>query len=198
MPAGTSKDRKSLTRGIIYTIGYGARSLDELVATLRSYNIEYLIDVRSQPYSRHKPEFSKDALERGVREKGLRYVYMGDSVGGRPNDAQYYSGDKVDYVKLRDAPFYKEGIARLQTAIDKGLAVALMCSEGKPHECHRTKLLGVTLEAIGIQVQHIDENGKLKTQAEAMDELTHGQLSFFEDNPSTSISRKGYLKPEQR
>jgi uncharacterized protein (DUF488 family) len=183
-----------LSEAVIYTIGYGARSLDELIATLRRYNIEYLVDVRSQPYSRHKPEFSKAALDQGLREAGLRYVFMGDALGGRPTDTQYYGGDKVDYVKLREAPFYKEGIARLQTALDKGLALALMCSEGKPQECHRSKLVGVTLEAMGIEVRHIDERGELKTQAETLDEITHGQLSFFEDNPGTSTSRKGYAK----
>jgi uncharacterized protein (DUF488 family) len=183
-----------LSDAAIYTIGYSSRSLDELVATLRRYNIEYLIDVRSQPYSKHKPEFSKAALEREVRERGLRYVFMGDVLGGRPKGLQYYSGDKVDYVKLREAPLYKEGIARLQTAIDKGLVVALMCSEGKPQECHRSKLIGVTLENMGVEVRHIDENGELRTQAEALEEITHGQLSFFEDNPDTSTSRKGYAK----
>ncbi len=174
----------------IYTIGYGARSLDELIATLRRYDIQYLIDVRSQPYSRHKPEYTKAALDQAIGKAGLRYVFMGDALGGRPSDQEYYSGEKVDYVKLREAPFYKEGIARLQTALDKGLTVALMCSEGRPQECHRSKLIGTTLEALGIEVRHIDEQGELKTQAEALDEITHGQLSFFADNPGTSTSRK--------
>lgn len=183
-----------MSEDVIYTIGYGARSLDEVVATLRRYGIEYLVDVRSQPYSRHKPEFTKEALEREVRAGGLRYVFMGDTLGGRPKDPQYYAGDRVNYPKLREAPFYKEGIARLQTALGKGLALALMCSEGKPHECHRSKLIGSTLEAMGIEVRHIDENGELKTQAEALEAATRGQLSFFEDNPGTSTSRKGYAK----
>lgn len=183
-----------MSDGVIYTIGYGARSVHELIAALRLYGIEYLIDVRSQPYSRHKPEFSKSALDQAVRDAGLRYVFMGDTLGGRPKDPAYYSGEKVDYVKLREAPFYKEGIARLHTALAKGLVVALMCSEGRPQECHRSKLIGTTLEAMGIEVRHIDETGELRTQAAAMDDITHGQLSFFEDNPGTSTSRKGYAK----
>lgn len=183
-----------MSDSIIYTIGYGARSFDELIAALRRYNIEYLVDVRSQPYSQYKPEYNKAALEQGIREAGLRYVFMGDTLGGRPADSQYYSGDKVDYVKLREAPFYKEGIARLRTALGKGLTLALMCSEGKPQECHRSKLIGVTLEALGVEVRHIDDSGALKTQSEALGEITHGQLSFFEDNPGTSTSRKGYAK----
>lgn len=47
----------------IFTIGYGDRSIDEFIDVLRQHNLDYLIDVRSAPYSRFKPEFSKDALE---------------------------------------------------------------------------------------------------------------------------------------
>ncbi|MBI3192019.1 MAG: DUF488 family protein, partial [Pedosphaera parvula] len=47
----------------LYTIGYGTRTLVEFLAALKSNRIEYLIDVRTAPYSRHKPEFAKDQLE---------------------------------------------------------------------------------------------------------------------------------------
>ena len=43
----------------IYTIGHGSRSLEEFVSLLQNYQIQYLIDVRSQPYSRYVPHFSK-------------------------------------------------------------------------------------------------------------------------------------------
>ena len=46
----------------IYTIGYGSRSIEQFIEVLQEYNIAYLIDVRSTPYSRYKPEFSKEVL----------------------------------------------------------------------------------------------------------------------------------------
>ena len=46
----------------IYTIGYGDRSLEEFIAALHANAIAYLLDVRTAPYSRFKPEFSKEAL----------------------------------------------------------------------------------------------------------------------------------------
>jgi uncharacterized protein (DUF488 family) len=55
----------------IFTVGYGTRSVDELAAVLHTYAIEFLIDVRSAPYSRYKPEFSKEALEAQLKERGL-------------------------------------------------------------------------------------------------------------------------------
>ena len=33
-----------------------------------------------------------------------------------------------------------------------------MCSEGKPEMCHRSKLIGATLDELGIPVLHIDED----------------------------------------
>jgi len=70
----------------VFTIGYGARTVDELVAALRAYQIMFLVDVRTAPYSRFKPEFSKDALEQELKRQGIRYVYLGEALGGRPAD----------------------------------------------------------------------------------------------------------------
>ena len=66
----------------IHTIGYGARTLDELLAALQAQRIEYLLDVRTSPYSKFKPEFGREALEAALKARGIRYVFMGDTLGG--------------------------------------------------------------------------------------------------------------------
>ncbi len=177
---------------VLYTIGYGTRSIEDLAGLLARYGVEYLIDVRSQPYSRFKPEFSKDALQAHLKEGGIRYIYMGDALGGRPADKSLYVNDKVDYAKLRDRAIYQEGIKRLHAALDKELCVALMCSEEKPQECHRSKLIGETLSEQGVEVRHIDENGDLKTQQEAILDVTNGQQSLFSRSEIDYMSRKKY------
>jgi len=76
----------------------------------------------------------------------------------------------------------------------------LMCSEQKPQECHRSKLIGSTLCARGVEVAHIDETGKLKTQEKVENILSGGQLSLFDDsalNTKISLSRKKYILEEQ-
>ena len=70
----------------IRTIGYGARSIDELVSTLTAAGTDHLVDVRSAPYSRFKPEFSKEPLSARLARERIRYVFMGDALGGRPAD----------------------------------------------------------------------------------------------------------------
>ncbi len=178
-----------MENGALYTIGYGSRAIEELIGLLQRYNVEYVVDVRSQPYSRFKPEFSKDALQERLKQAGISYVFMGDALGGRPSDRSCYVNGKVDYAKCREKPAYQDGIKRLHAALDKNLTVALMCSEARPQECHRSKLLGGTLAEQGVQVKHIDENGDIKTQQEVITELTHGQQTLFDMD---FTSRKKY------
>ena len=179
----------------IYTIGYGARSLDEFLAVLHAHRIEYLIDVRSAPYSRYKPEFSKELLEAALKAHGVRYLYLGDSLGGRPHDPTCYVDGKVDYSRVGDKPFYQAGIARLQAAFAQGRRVALMCSEGKPEECHRSKLIGATLAGLGVPVAHIDESGALCTQAQVQERLDGPQLTLFDEPLRTSRKRYAAARP---
>jgi uncharacterized protein (DUF488 family) len=175
----------------LHTIGYGARTLDELVAALKAHRIEYLLDVRSSPYSRFKPEFTKEALEAALKARGIRYIFVGDTLGGQPRDPDCYTDGKVDYEKVRQRPFFQSGLERLRQAHEQRLRAALMCSEGRPEQCHRSKMIGEALAAAGIPVRHIDEDGQLLTQTQVMDRLTGGQLDFFGGPALTSRKRYG-------
>jgi uncharacterized protein (DUF488 family) len=179
----------------IFTIGYGDRNIESFTAVLQQYQIAYLIDVRTAPYSKFKPDFSKERLERALAHVGIRYLFLGDQLGGRPSDPDCYTNDKVDYEKIKSKAWYQEGIGRLQNAFQQQRRVALMCSEGKPENCHRSKLLGATLTDLNIPVAHIDENDQLKTQAEVISQLTGGQLGLFGD--PTFTSRKRYSREEE-
>lgn len=174
----------------IYTIGYGSRSITELIEVLHQHKIAYLIDVRSAPYSRYKPEFSKAPLANQLERHDIRYVFMGDTLGGRPDDETCYVNGKVDYEKVKATEFYQRGIERLHTAFMQQQSVVLMCSEGKPEECHRCKLIGATLTTQDIPIIHIDENGDQVTQEKVVERLTGGQLSMFGED--AFHSRKKY------
>jgi uncharacterized protein (DUF488 family) len=179
----------------IYTIGYGSRTVDELIATLKRYQIAYLVDVRSAPYSRFKPEYSKEALATALQEYGIRYLFLGDKLGGRPDGPECYSDGKVDYEKIKVQPFYQAGLERVQEAFRQQVRVVLMCSEGKPTQCHRSKLIGASLATLEIPVLHIDEQDMLKSQEDVIFDLTSGQLSLFGD--PTFTSRKRYSAKQE-
>jgi uncharacterized protein (DUF488 family) len=189
----------------IYTIGYGGRSIEQFIELLKKYEIEYLIDVRSQPYSRFNKQFSKDVLTKILREHSIGYVFMGDTLGGRPKDDSCYADGRVDYSKVREKLFFQQGINRLQTAWEKQIPSALMCAEMKPQECHRSKLIGNTLCDQNIEVAHIDETGNLKKQLEVNKLLLDDQLPLFENqepsiilNDNINFSRKKYILPSER
>ncbi len=166
----------------IYTIGYGNRSLEEFIEVIKQHGIEYLIDVRSVPFSRYKPEFSKTILSKQLSRHNIRYVFLGDELGGRPKGPSLNDNEgKVDYSKVRKTDFYRSGIDRLCKAFERQEVVALMCSEGKPENCHRSKLIGETL--IGerkIKTLHIDENNNLVSHEKVIERVSGRgrQMSF--------------------
>lgn len=163
----------------IFTIGYGGRSSSEVIDHLKRAEVQFVVDVRSSPYSRYQSEFSKEPLERLLARNGMKYVFMGEQLGGRPADDDCYTDGKVDYGKCRQKSFFMAGIARLLSACEQGLRVCLICSEGRPKDCHRSKLLGVALEEQGVDVQHLMPGGGVSSQAEVIGALTGGQTALF-------------------
>jgi uncharacterized protein (DUF488 family) len=176
----------------IYTIGHGTREMAGFVAVLQRLQIAYLIDVRSRPYSRFQPDFSKGPLEQHLKTAGIRYVYMGDLLGGQPPDPACYSEGKVDYDKVRQKEFFRRGIGRLREAWKGQRHVALLCSELRPEQCHRSKLIGAALAEEGISVAHIDESDSLLSQEVVLMRLVKGQPSLFGDDFYHFTSRKRY------
>lgn len=159
----------------LYTIGHGNRPIGILLDLLEGYSIRYLADVRSRPYSRYNPQFNREALAASLEARGMTYVYLGDALGGHPADPSCYTDGKVDYALVATKDFYRQGIARLHTAYNKDVALAIMCAESKPSECHRTRLIAETLVAESIHVMHIDEHGGLQEHVAVMQALRKGR-----------------------
>ena len=179
----------------LYTIGHGNRKPEDFLALLKDFGIEYLIDVRSQPYSKFNSQFNQNDLKFFLERNGIKYVFMGDTIGGRPKDTFCYDNEgKVDYEAVKTKEFFLNGIDRLKTAYNKDINVVIMCSESNPCECHRSKLIGKVLITDNIVLKHIDEKGKLKDQSTVINELNKG-LSEYDlfGNPINTTSRKAYL-----
>ncbi|MHB1039801.1 MAG: DUF488 domain-containing protein [Desulfobacteria bacterium] len=175
--------------GRIFTIGHGNHSREDLLKQLTQTEVSFVVDVRSTPYSRYQPEFSRDALEHFLREHRLRYVFMGDLLGGRPQNDDCYTDGMVDYTKVRGKEFFVRGIARIKNAYEQGLSICLLCSEGQPSQCHRAKLVGAALSDEGINVTHLLPDGSRRSQAEVIAQITKGQCSLFAEH---FVSRKAY------
>jgi uncharacterized protein (DUF488 family) len=178
---------------VIFSIGHGNKELQRFMTELTKFGVEYVVDVRSSPYSKYNSQFNREELARELKMVNIKYVYMGDNLGGLPSDRSCYIDGKVDYDAVKQKPFFKEGLERIVTANEKQLRVAIMCSETKPEECHRSKLIGQELLKQQIVVQHITESATIKDQVTLMNELTKGQgtVDLFGDEVSFT-SRKRY------
>ncbi len=177
----------------IFSIGHGNKVIQQFIEELKAYEIEYVFDVRSKPYSKFNHFYNQNVLEAELAEHNITYVFMGEYLGGLPTDISCYVEGKVDYRKIREKSFFKHGINILKEANDEGLKIALMCSESKPEECHRSKLIGQELLNNGIVIKHIISTSDIKSQVSVIDEIMKGKNInnlFGEDLDFTS--RKNY------
>ncbi len=154
----------------VYTIGHSNHSLDVLSNLLSEHRVDVLADVRSAPYSRFNPQFNREPLAVALERRGIEYMYFGRELGGRPNDPACYEGGRVRYDRIAETERFRDGLIRLTGAARKH-RVALMCAEKEPLDCHRTLLVARSLDARGVDVQHILADGTLETQADAMSRL---------------------------
>ena len=178
----------------VFTTGHGGRTLDSIVTQLKDWEIRVVVDVRSQPYSRHQPEFSRETLQRGLAGAGLEYLFMGDQLGGRPADPSCYTENgNVDYGVYRQHALFQQGIRRLLTGCQRGYTLTLLCSEGNPRNCHRSGLIGDALESRGVEVIHLLPDGGVRSQSEVMQSRTNGRMLLpgFGQVSSKPVSRLG-------
>jgi uncharacterized protein (DUF488 family) len=160
---------------LIYTIGHSDHSIDAFVALLRQHEVVLLVDVRSRPYSRWAAQFNQTVLAQDLARYGIDYRFMGESLGGMPPDpALYDPGQRhPNYQRMAETPAYQHGIAEL-LGLARARQVAMMCSEGDYHQCHRHLLLSQTLLASGVSVLHIMPDGSTVRA-----ELMPRQLTMF-------------------
>src|SRR5690606_37904222 len=151
-----------------------------LLTLLMEYEVGYLIDVRTKPYSKMRPEFGREALQAAAPAAELRYGFMGGALGGMPGDPTCYIEGKVDYNAIRQRDWFQAGLDRLERGWRDGHRLALLCAELEPHRCHRSKLIGEALTERGVLVGHIDEDGTVITQQAVIDRATGGQRSMFD------------------
>lgn len=179
----------------IYSIGYGNREWEEFRRILVDRQCQFLIDVRSSPFSKFNPSFSRDSLADLCKSDSMRYVYMGDTLGGRPDSEEHFDEHgRIDYLSLARTDNFQIGIDRLVLANSKKLVTCIMCSELKPEDCHRCKLIGATLTQHNINIIHIDEQGEEISQEEAIARIGGRNQDMFNAAELATRSRGVYKK----
>lgn len=99
----------------VYSIGHSNLSIHDFISLLHQYRIEAIVDTRSQPYSKHAPQFNEQVLKSAVKTAGITYVFMGEELGGRPKEKRFYDSEgRVLYGVLAETKPFQSGIERVQ------------------------------------------------------------------------------------
>lgn len=169
----------------LFTIGHSNLDGGVFRETVQKFGVTLLIDVRSRPQSHRFPQFDQLELEQSLRGAGIGYLFLGEELGGRPDDAKAYREDGlVDYQARRKAHGFKAGIERIVAELQHN-TVALMCAEEDPLNCHRFLMVCPELVALGVEPRHIRKDGMLETQQVAEDRLL--EAHHFGDVTSKSL-----------
>jgi uncharacterized protein (DUF488 family) len=150
----------------LLSIGHSNHDLDRFLALLRDAGVTAVADVRSRPYSRRLPHFSRPELERALREAGIAYAFLGDALGGRPDSPDLYDEDgSVNYERVRTTAAFQRGLDRLCQAAEE-FRVALLCAEEDPLDCHRGLMITPALAERGVQPGHLRKDGRVESTPE--------------------------------
>lgn len=167
---------------VIWTIGHSNHTLDRFVGLLKDEGIEFVVDVRSYPYSRVAPQFNREELYAALVRAGLRYLFLGDELGGRPSrDEDYDEQGRALYGRMAQTPQFQAAVERLLSGC-RDHRIALLCSEGQPHECHRRLLVGKVLTEREVQLRHILPTGAVQEERSVCLNPSGGQETLFEED----------------
>ncbi len=170
----------NIVSNTLFTIGHSNHDLGDFLAILVRHGVETLCDVRSRPASFRFPQFNREPLGAAASLARIQYQFLGESLGGRPEDPRaYHSDGQVDYFARRKSPDFSAGVDRL-LEFSHTANLALMCAEEDPLQCHRFLMICPALVERGVLPVHIRRGGILESQCDAEDRLLalHGGAAF--------------------
>ena len=168
----------------ILTIGHSNHPIEKLLSLLQASGAEVVVDTRSHPYSKYTVQFNREALQSAIAGGGMKYIYLGRELGGRPDGSGFYDAEgHVLYAKVAASPQFREGIERVLAGSER-YRVALLCAEEDPRDCHRRLLISRVLAGRGVLIRHIRGDGRLQAEEDLSAEIEaehpeRAQLALF-------------------
>lgn len=126
----------------IFTIGYEAATLGNVIERLKAAGVGMLVDVRAVAASR-RAGFSKTILGASLEAEGIAYLHLRDLGTPKPGREAARKG-RIGEMRAIFAEHMQEPAAQLQFERLKALAIetpaALLCYEAEACGCHRAVL----------------------------------------------------------
>jgi uncharacterized protein (DUF488 family) len=144
--------------GTVYTVGHSTRSAEELVALLREFGVQELVDIRTVPRSRTNPQFDLDRLPATFAQAGIGHTYCKGPGGLRPTsgasvNTAWRNASFRGYADHMQTEEFRSALAGLEELAAQRVA-AIMCAEAVWWRCHRS-LVAEALLVRGHDVRHI-------------------------------------------
>lgn len=177
--------QRGVLMGLLYTIGHSQHDFEYFINLLKYNNINYLLDVRSTPYSRYAETYNREHLSNLLLKKNIIYSYMGKYFGARPANIELYNEEGyLDFEKVAQSELFIKGMKNVILGLNRGNNIVLMCTEKDPIDCHRAILVARAFSLNDVNVTHILPDGKLQTQKELDERLLD---MYFPDRTQLSI-----------
>lgn len=154
---------------MLLSIGHSNHPIEHFLALLARHDVEVVADVRSRPYSRFVPYFSKERLARLLQDEGISYLYLGAELGGKPVRGEAPSA-APDYASRTAEPAFRSGIERLLAEADER-RTAMLCRERDPLDCHRLHLICRFVRPMVDDIHHILPDGRAEVQSATEQQL---------------------------
>ena len=138
------------------TIGYEAKTLDELLEALKDAGVELLIDVRAVAASR-RPGFSKTALAGALKESGIDYLHLRPLGTPKAGREAARAGRTAEMRRIYDQHLETtEAQLAMEQAASEAAArpSALLCYERDAEDCHRA-IVAERLEPRGFSIVNL-------------------------------------------
>ncbi len=137
----------------IFVVGHSTRTIKSFIDLLKAHSINFLVDIRTIPKSRHNPQFNEDSLKKVLKENKIGYVHLKGLGGLRHTTSESVNSGwlNASFRGFADYMQTEEFKSSLEELIDlsKKHTVVIMCAEGNPFRCHRS------LVADALLVRHI-------------------------------------------
>ena len=159
----------------IYTVGHSNGTLDEFYDLLKVANINCIIDVRSVPASTYSSQFNMESLSYFLKARNVYYLHFGEEFGARRSDC--IVDGQVNFEVAVTTPNFLKGFERVKIGIEKGLSIAIMCSEANPLTCHRFYMVSRYFHENGFEVLHILPSKEIKNHSELEIEMIKDLLN---------------------
>lgn len=193
---------------MLLTVGHSNHDIDAFLRLLSGNGVSAIGDVRSSPYSRYVPQYSREALKSTLACVGIAYTFLGKEFGARSDNPLCYKNRKVQYDRLAQQPVFAEGFSRVIEGM-KRYRIALMCAEKDPLDCHRALLVARSFFDRSTPVSHIRADGSLEpheameTRLLALCKMPEGDMfksrrEFISEAYSIQGDRVAYQDDEMR